>query len=306
MNIYDFFDEDDVTTLTTSAAPLPGTLWINNESRYETLRHYEIAFACPRNGSSQVYFNFELDELEIRRHGELKSAISREELARVKALVVPMGHKESRSANNTLDNFRDTEPIDDLDEKLLQLHNMGLSTGLEPYDPDSPSKDTGLRQLAERLQQDIANRLRLPAELLSACPSLERVLIRPTATCGHWPTDMASLDDEDAWFLRGSSECFTCTLHWTARHLGFLVIDDPEEQAWSVGDACRPELGKLRETRMGQVTAAWYARVGSGAWEWEPEDERATRRTVADWALAATAIANKLVEPRDAEPFHVI
>lgn len=73
-NVYDFFNEDDVTTVSTSTAPLPVTLWINKESRHETLRNYEIAFACPRNGSSEIYFNFQIDELEIRRHGKHHSS----------------------------------------------------------------------------------------------------------------------------------------------------------------------------------------------------------------------------------------
>lgn len=254
-NIYDFFDEDRVTTTTMSTAQLPVTLWINSESRYETLRHYEIAFACPKNGDSKVYFNFEIDELEIRRHGALRSIISGEDLAKVKALIVPMGHKEARSTENTLDKWRGKEPVGDLDAKLNQLHTRGLSSGLEPYDPQNPFEDTELRRIAESLQREIAEAQGLPPKLLSVCPNLERVQLKPIVTCGLWPTEnFATMDDEDDWFLKGNSECLTCTFHWTARHLGFLVADDPEEQVWSVGDICPPEVGVDREVRLGQVT----------------------------------------------------
>ncbi|KAH8757629.1 hypothetical protein F5883DRAFT_683635 [Diaporthe sp. PMI_573] len=119
--IYEFFDEDQVTTTTTSTAQLPVTFWINKESRYETLRHYEIAFACPKNGNSTVYFNFAIDELEIRGHGALKSIITAEDLAKVKALIVPMGHKAARASYNTLDTLRVTHRVDNLDEKLYEL-----------------------------------------------------------------------------------------------------------------------------------------------------------------------------------------
>lgn len=307
-HIYELFDEDDVTTVSTSTAPLPVTLWINHESRHETLRYYEIAFACPRNGSSQVYFNFRIDELEIRQHADLKSVINREDLAKVKALIVPMGHKVARSASNTIDKLSNMDtPIADLDGKLHQLHNfgLGLSAGLEPYDPESPLEHTELRRLAESLQQEITEGLNLPRILSIHCPSLERVRLEPTKTCGLWPTEnFATQAEEDAWFLSGQSECLTCTFHWTAGQLNFLVAHDPEEQAWSVGDACPPGLGEDREARLGQITATWRARIDTAADD--PEDETRTRRAVADWAVAATAIANKLVDPREAEPVYVV
>ncbi|KAI7785816.1 hypothetical protein LA080_005933 [Diaporthe eres] len=309
-NVYDFFNEDDVTTVSTSTAPLPVTLWINEESRHETLRYYEIAFACPRNGSSEIYFNFQIDELEIRRHGSLKSIISREELARVKALIVPAGYKEARSASNTIDKLNNmATPINDLDGKLHQLHNLGLglSAGLGPYDPENPFEDAELRRVAGRLQQEINQALVLPPLFSSTCPSLERVRLEPTETCRFWPTeDFATPDDEDVWFLSGQCECLTCTLYWTARQLGVLVAHVPEEQAWSVGDACPPELGKDREMRLGKITVAWRARI-EDVEEEEPEDESRTRRAVADWAVAAKAVANKLTDPQDGEePLYVV
>ncbi|KAG6367406.1 hypothetical protein INS49_001595 [Diaporthe citri] len=312
-NVYDFFNEDEVTTVSTSTAPLPVTLWINQESRHETLRYYEIAFACPKNGSSQIYFNFRIDELEIRRHaGSLKSIISREELARLKALIVPAGYKEARSASNTIDKLSNiATPVIDLDGKIHQLHNLGLglSAGLGPYDPGNPFEDPELRRLATRLQQELNQALDLPPLFSSACPSLERVRLEPTETCGFWPTeDFATPGDENDWFLRGHCECLTCTLTWTARQLGVLVANDPEEQAWSVGDACPPELGEDREVRLGKVTVTWQAPVEDTAEEpEEPEDDSLARRVVADWAVAATAVANKMTDPHAGEePLYVI
>lgn len=70
--VFELFGENQVTTVTTSSAQLPVTLWVNSESRCEILSHYEIAFACPRNGSSKVYFNFAIDELEILCHSALR------------------------------------------------------------------------------------------------------------------------------------------------------------------------------------------------------------------------------------------
>lgn len=306
-NIYDFFEDGEVTTVSRSTAKPPVSLWINQESRYETLRYYEIAFACPKNGSSHVYFNFQIDELEIRRHGDLQGIITGEHLARLKALVVPVGYKEARSADITLDKLRAIRGIDDLDGKMFQLHNLGLglTEGLEPCDAGDPSGNAELRRLAERLQHEIAEGLGVTSKLSSICPSLERLLLEPTATCGFWPTEnFASAYEEDAWFLRGNSECFACTLRWMTRDLSLLVAGDPDEEAWSVGDDCPPELGKEREMRVGQVTVAWRARADATVYE--PEDERRTRRTVADWVVAVTAIANKLEGSPDAEPLYVV
>ncbi|KAI7783806.1 solute carrier family 25 member 42 [Diaporthe eres] len=56
--------------------------------------------------------------------------------------------------------------------------------------------------------------------------------------------------------------------------------------------------------RLGRVTAVWRARVDATAEE--PEDESRTRRAVADWAVAATAVANKLTDPHDARPIYVV
>lgn len=308
LNVYDSFDEDDVTTVSTSTAPLPVTLWINQESRFETLRHYKIAFACPRNGSSQVYFNFRIDELEIRQHGDLRSIINKEDLGKLKALIIPVGYKEARSASTTMDKLRNIDsPITNLDAKLHQLHSLGLglSAGMEPYDPENPSEDGKLRRVAERLQREIAVAFDLPPNLSSVCPRLERVRLEPTTTCGYWPTEnFATQDQEDSWFLSGQCECLTCTYHWAAGQFAVFVAHVPEEQAWSVGDVCPPEQGEDREARLGQITVTWRALVDTTAGE--PEDETRARRAVADWAVAAKAIADKLADAHDGEPSYVI
>lgn len=308
MNVYDSFDEDDVTTVSTSTAPLPVTLWINQESRFETLRYYEIAFACPRNGSSQVYFNFRIDELEIRQHGDLRSIINREDLGKLKALIIPVGYKEARSASTTMDKLRNMDsPITNLDTKLHQLHNLGLgmSAGMVPYGPENPSEDRELRRVTGSLQQEIAVAFDLPPKLSSTCPRLERVRLEPTTTCGYWPTEnFATRDEEDSWFLSGQCECLTCTYHWAAGQFAVFVAHVPEEQAWSVGDVCPPEQVEDREARLGQITVTWRALLDTTAGE--PEDETRTRRAVADWAVAAKAIADKLADPHDGEPSYVI
>lgn len=307
-NVYDFFKEADVTTVSTSTAPLPVTLWINKESRNETLRYYEKAFACPRNGISHVYFNFRIDELVVRRHGDLRRIINSEDLARVKALIVPMGFKEARSASTMLDKLSNmSAPIVDLDGKIHQLHNLGMSVsvGLEPYDPENPSEDVELRRFAGRLQREITNCFDLPPNLSATCPSLERVRIEPTVTCGFWPTESSTtLVDEDGWFLSGNCKCHPCALHWAHNQLSVLFAHIPAEQAWSVGDACPPELGKDREMQLGNVTVTWRARVDVTAGE--PEDDTGTRRAVADWALAAKAVADKLGDNPDAEPLYTV
>lgn len=56
--------------------------------------------------------------------------------------------------------------------------------------------------------------------------------------------------------------------------------------------------------RLGRVTVTWRARIGATAEE--PEDESRTRRAVADWPIAANAIANKVTDPHVAKPLYVV
>ncbi|POS81214.1 hypothetical protein DHEL01_v200368 [Diaporthe helianthi] len=306
VHVYELFDEDQVTTVTTSRAQLPVTLWVNSESRHETLRHYEIAFACPRNGSSKIYFNFAIDELEMLCHSALRQIMSKEDLARVRELIVPMGFKNARASYNTLDTLRISCPVNELDEKIDELHTQGLASGLEPYRPDNLLENRGLRRLAESLQQEIAVAQGLPPKLLSVCPSLRKMHLLPTAACVHWPTgNIATREEEDDWFLRGGCTCLTCLFHWSYRHFAFLVADDPEEQVWSVGDRCPHGSGVDREVRLGQLTISWRACVDAGR-AWGPDDIRCTERTVADWAVAGTAVDHKLSDHGDSEPMYVL
>ncbi|KAI0018842.1 hypothetical protein F4780DRAFT_495379 [Xylariomycetidae sp. FL0641] len=66
----------------------PVTLRINRESRYETLRHYQIALKLP-GGASTVYFNFDLDVLNFSHHGPLSLAFSKPDMSRIRKLCIP-------------------------------------------------------------------------------------------------------------------------------------------------------------------------------------------------------------------------
>lgn len=117
--------------MTSSTARLPVTLWINFESRHETLRHDQIAFACPKNGSSHIHFKLGVDGLEIPRHAPLQNVISGEELAKVKALIFPISSNESLPLEAARPELGMTLiDVDNLDGNNLQLHIAGLSTGL--------------------------------------------------------------------------------------------------------------------------------------------------------------------------------
>ncbi len=54
-------------TVTYAKDRLPVTLFINRESRSETLRHYRLAFRVV-GGESRTYFNFALDTLIVLNH----------------------------------------------------------------------------------------------------------------------------------------------------------------------------------------------------------------------------------------------
>ncbi|TLD08574.1 uncharacterized protein PgNI_07351 [Pyricularia grisea] len=82
---------------------VPITLWIDRESRAETLKHYRLAFAL-RGGESRVYFNFRLDTLRIPVHGKLWRLVQRRDLQDLERLRMigtaddPSGSR-SRSVN---------------------------------------------------------------------------------------------------------------------------------------------------------------------------------------------------------------
>ncbi|KAH8744834.1 hypothetical protein F5883DRAFT_529766 [Diaporthe sp. PMI_573] len=75
--------------------------------------------------------------ITLRRHGALKSVITKEDLAKVKALTVPMGHKgAARASSNTLDTRMVRHPVGDLDGKLHELHTRGLASAPAQHDPN--------------------------------------------------------------------------------------------------------------------------------------------------------------------------
>lgn len=84
---------------------VPITLWIDRESRAETLKHYRPAFAL-RGGATRVYFNFALDTLRIPVHGKLWRLVQRRDLQDLVRLRMvgtaddPSGSR-SRSLNPT-------------------------------------------------------------------------------------------------------------------------------------------------------------------------------------------------------------
>ncbi|KAI1454085.1 hypothetical protein F4805DRAFT_441136 [Annulohypoxylon moriforme] len=91
-------------THTRSTTRPPTSLWVNRESRGETLRHFELAFAlpdrCPYTGiqdqSSKhfgshtfAYFNFDLDKLVFPLHRQLADAFSQLDLSRLRRVSIP-------------------------------------------------------------------------------------------------------------------------------------------------------------------------------------------------------------------------
>ena len=75
-----------------STAPLPASLHVCTESRFETLRYYSLAFA-PTCGEPEVYFNFDLDSLYIREADmfcgpHLAVAFPPKDLMRLKSLAI--------------------------------------------------------------------------------------------------------------------------------------------------------------------------------------------------------------------------
>lgn len=275
----DFFEEGDVTTVTTGSAQMPVTLWINVESRSETLRHYQIAFARPKNGRSHVYFNFGIDKLEIPRHGDLKQIISREELAKLKTLILPRRilHVSWWRAKDGLKNT-DREhlkaSIPDLGIKLDQLHEASMSARLEPNDPDNPFVDAELRRLAEQMQQEIAQAYNLPQMLSLLCPNLGNVHFQPAATCRYWPGRGFRSFWDSLTFSRNRNKrdhiCSSCL--WDNTSAPGPGAPIPLEQlALHHGGTHMSELDGDCEMRMGRVTVTWHASRASAASDTEVE-----------------------------------
>ncbi|KAI1392308.1 uncharacterized protein F4822DRAFT_124280 [Hypoxylon trugodes] len=91
----DLFMLNNFETSTWSTSKPPMSLWVNKESREETLTHYELALALPDGeslvpgGHSKLYFNFNLDALVYPLHRSLSLAFSQYDLSRVIRISVP-------------------------------------------------------------------------------------------------------------------------------------------------------------------------------------------------------------------------
>ncbi|KAI1407784.1 hypothetical protein F5Y13DRAFT_205733 [Hypoxylon sp. FL1857] len=89
--------KEDLVTWTDSEAVEPTSLWVNRESRHETLGHFEKVLDLPtgspwtssRGGLSNCYFNFELDTLKFNLHSPLSAAFSLRDLTRLVRISIP-------------------------------------------------------------------------------------------------------------------------------------------------------------------------------------------------------------------------
>ncbi|KAI0138058.1 hypothetical protein F4776DRAFT_670714 [Hypoxylon sp. NC0597] len=99
--------QDDFFTYTQTSCKRPVSLWVNRESRLETLKYFEYALALPDGfpnmgitgepltpehlpgGLTSVFFNFDLDVLAFPLHSPLSTAFSRSDLSRVRRVSFP-------------------------------------------------------------------------------------------------------------------------------------------------------------------------------------------------------------------------
>lgn len=79
--------KDFVTSTTTESKP-PVSLFINSESRHETLLHFQPAFAL-HGSDAKVYFNFALDSLKLPRHHPLGLCFEVNDLQKLTSITVP-------------------------------------------------------------------------------------------------------------------------------------------------------------------------------------------------------------------------
>ncbi|KAI0169779.1 hypothetical protein GGR52DRAFT_592348 [Hypoxylon sp. FL1284] len=87
-----FFHVDyQFITVTSAQARPPIALWINQESRQETLRHYSLclALAATEVGQTKVYFNFDLDRLVYPVHNPLSTSFWMGDMSRLRNLTIP-------------------------------------------------------------------------------------------------------------------------------------------------------------------------------------------------------------------------
>ncbi|KAF4636627.1 hypothetical protein G7Y89_g1458 [Cudoniella acicularis] len=82
-----------------SGAQPPVTLWINRESRHETLRYYKLSFAAPKK-EALVYFNPQIDTVYIRsadilRSTDFSNIFPKEDLRNIRHLDITWLHINS-------------------------------------------------------------------------------------------------------------------------------------------------------------------------------------------------------------------
>lgn len=75
-------------TRTWSRTQLPVSLFVNFESRSETLRHFGVSWSL-YGGFSHVYFNFDLDVLRLPLHGSLSLNFEKIDLERLRRISIP-------------------------------------------------------------------------------------------------------------------------------------------------------------------------------------------------------------------------
>ncbi|KAK8877283.1 hypothetical protein PGQ11_002229 [Apiospora arundinis] len=80
--------KNDFDTSTTSELEPPVSLFVNRESRHETLLHFQTAFAL--NGrDAKIYFNFSLDTLNLPLHHSLGMCFGINDLKKLTVITVP-------------------------------------------------------------------------------------------------------------------------------------------------------------------------------------------------------------------------
>ncbi|KAK7739834.1 hypothetical protein SLS62_011184 [Diatrype stigma] len=112
-------DRDGPAIRITTAAtpPAPASLHVDRESRRETLRHYEAAFAV-QGGFSHVWFNYDLDVLELppaRAFGDGNSLMRFRDFARLRKVSLSGDILDHR--RGLLDGDRDCGPDDVVGER---------------------------------------------------------------------------------------------------------------------------------------------------------------------------------------------
>lgn len=152
-------------TVTKTNAQPPVSLWVDTESRLETLKYYRLSFGLLAKGVSQVYFNFDIDALEIPRHIPLIGSMHRTDLAKIKSLIVPRIHRNWERYYMTSAWF-----------KLQRRH---------PYQSHNTSSPGRLDAVREALLGEICQKLEL------ICPKLRRIELPEIDCCKQWIVDVA-------------------------------------------------------------------------------------------------------------------